>query len=261
MLLQTKQCEVCGLMSSVGEPIDPHHVIHRSQGGTDHDHNVQTTCRTCHDSLHGKNGPTWKIVERSDTRLLVMAGDEVVVDISYPPREWDQGQYLYLIQQMEGFLEQATAQAKWLDNDGLVAAAEATTNMGKGIWIYQAELLYWAMRRIPRGQRVEKLNAIATKMDIGQAYAYRLLRIREDIPDLVSTEYKLSPGFYQVAAQQPDPIAALDMAQERVAEDPRYTVEKFKREVKGEPTCGWLHSGVCDFRDNQRCASCPEKEV
>ena len=260
MLQQAKQCEICGKMSSIGEPIDPHHVIHKSQGGTDHDHNVQTTCRTCHDSLHDKNGPAWKIVERSPERLLVMAGNEIVVDIPYPPQEWDQGEYIAQLPLIDAFLERATEHAMWLAFEGLEAAAEATRNMDKGIWIYQAELLYWAMRKVPRGTRVERINAIAEKMGYGQAYAYRLLNIREWKPDLVSTEYKLAPGFYQVALKQEDPDAALEMAVDRVAEDPRYTVRQFAREVKGEPTCGYMHQGRCDFHENVRCYQCPKRE-
>ena len=42
-------CVNCG-----GRDIDnPHHIIHRSQGGPDEPHNRITLCRTCHKKVHG----------------------------------------------------------------------------------------------------------------------------------------------------------------------------------------------------------------
>ena len=248
-------CAICG---SGTRGTDPHHVVYRSAQGPDTAENILFCCRRCHDAIH-RGG--WTIAEYSPSRLLVMQGEEVVIDIPYPPPEWDQGNYISMLDLVEGFFERATEEVKWLDNEGLVAATEATRNIGSGIWIYQAELIYWAMRRIPRGSRVERLNAIAEAMSMKQSYAYALLRIRESFPTVVSDERKLPPGFYRVAATQPDPPAALAMAEERVAEDPRYTVRQFAKEVQGEAVCGWRHGDKCDFRESQRCSSCPERKT
>jgi 5-methylcytosine-specific restriction endonuclease McrA len=48
LLMRVKGCEVCTLFPQ--GPLDVHHVVRRSQGGTDDaDSNLTALCRSCHD--------------------------------------------------------------------------------------------------------------------------------------------------------------------------------------------------------------------
>ena len=42
-------CEVCESVA-----VDPHHIVFKSQGGTDGIENLIGLCRRCHDITHGK---------------------------------------------------------------------------------------------------------------------------------------------------------------------------------------------------------------
>ena len=42
-------CEVCGKVA-----VDIHHIVFRSQGGTDDIDNLIGVCRTCHDKAHNE---------------------------------------------------------------------------------------------------------------------------------------------------------------------------------------------------------------
>ncbi len=44
-------CEVCG-----ANAVDIHHIIHKSQGGTDEYNNLIALCRKCHDKAHNRSG-------------------------------------------------------------------------------------------------------------------------------------------------------------------------------------------------------------
>jgi 5-methylcytosine-specific restriction endonuclease McrA len=42
-------CHECGKRA-----VDIHHVVHRSQGGSDEASNLRALCRECHDKIHSK---------------------------------------------------------------------------------------------------------------------------------------------------------------------------------------------------------------
>ena len=42
------KCRNCGR----GEWLDPHHVVFRSAGGSNHPNNLLTLCRVCHNDIH-----------------------------------------------------------------------------------------------------------------------------------------------------------------------------------------------------------------
>lgn len=42
------KCRNCGR----GDMLDPHHVIYRSAGGSNHPNNLLTLCRVCHNDIH-----------------------------------------------------------------------------------------------------------------------------------------------------------------------------------------------------------------
>lgn len=44
-------CEVCG-----NRAVDIHHVVHKSQGGTDEANNLIALCRECHNRAHNQSG-------------------------------------------------------------------------------------------------------------------------------------------------------------------------------------------------------------
>jgi len=49
-------CEVCGEFALMG----PHHIIFRSQGGSDHWTNLIMLCVGCHEQAHGPDATEWK---------------------------------------------------------------------------------------------------------------------------------------------------------------------------------------------------------
>jgi 5-methylcytosine-specific restriction endonuclease McrA len=52
-------CEICFKKA----PLDWHHKIHRSQGGTDTRDNLIACCRLCHTRIHeGNFEPQWRIL-------------------------------------------------------------------------------------------------------------------------------------------------------------------------------------------------------
>ena len=45
------RCEVCGTYQNLDAP---HHIIYKSQLGDDHEDNLITLCRSCHNKAHKK---------------------------------------------------------------------------------------------------------------------------------------------------------------------------------------------------------------
>ena len=266
MLQQTKQCQICRIMSSVGVPIDPHHIIHKSQGGTDHDHNVQTTCRNCHDYLHGQRGePAWEIVVHSAERLLVMQGSKVIVDIPYPPGWWSQGHHIEGYRVIADAVHDQRQEVQWLDTDGLTATHDGIKRIEMELWLTRVKAIAVAMLRVPYGQRSEKMAAVTSELGISRTLGHDLHLVHKEYGEDLSTYLEiLEPSFIILAAKASDPQAALVLAVDMKAREPRTTVQKYREALKvgkDEPTCGWLHSGVCGFHENHRCQMCPEKEV
>lgn len=224
-------CEICGTMQGVGD----HHLLHRSLGGGDEPHNLLATCAACHFQLHKEKvgGDGWS-VQRTETRLAVIdnATGELIVERHFDPR-FDQGLYITYLDKIEEMIGVLTDQAKYLDEEGIKAAAAAARKLNGRAWILEAELIYHAMLRVPRGQRMEKLREVAEELGHTEDYARGLLEIRQGIP-LISERHEILPkSFYREALRAENPEEAIELALERKAEDERYSVRKFRHEING----------------------------
>lgn len=49
------RCRLCGKRGT-----DAHHILYRSQGGTDELFNGILLCRACHETVHAEGGRTWR---------------------------------------------------------------------------------------------------------------------------------------------------------------------------------------------------------
>lgn len=231
------RCELCGHDAS-----EPHHLIHRSQGGTDHDHNLLQVCRPCHDSIHRQGYR----VERTRSLLgdeqgtLVTVGtlslwnekDELVLQRHFSTG-FNQTVHLSELQAMPNLLEYCIDEVKYLDYEGMEEAAQIVgRELGEKGWKYLAELMRRARLMIPWGDRTEKLTAIAEKCGLSWRTAQRLALIAEriDLPTLAQSKVD-DMSLVLVAAEAADPVATLAHIEERKAENPNYSVRQARSEI------------------------------
>ena len=52
-------CKVCGVVA-----VNLHHIIYKSQGGTDNVNNLIPLCYMCHDGHHTKNKPSTELFKK-----------------------------------------------------------------------------------------------------------------------------------------------------------------------------------------------------
>ncbi len=62
------QCQLCGTENS----ISPHHIVPKSQGGTDHISNLIILCFNCHRSLHDKPNTVF-------VRYMMVNGEQIPI--------------------------------------------------------------------------------------------------------------------------------------------------------------------------------------
>lgn len=67
-------CQGCKKPLAVGyEWFDAHHVVKRSDGGSDELSNLITVCRACHDKLHPEKRVRWTKNNQADANMLNMS--------------------------------------------------------------------------------------------------------------------------------------------------------------------------------------------
>ena len=47
-------CEYCGVCRPINNGLEIHHIVYRSQGGTDDIENICCLCRACHNAAHAE---------------------------------------------------------------------------------------------------------------------------------------------------------------------------------------------------------------
>lgn len=231
-----------------------HHIVWRSRGGTDGP--TIAICNECHAILNGEKqgGAAWDVVEYSATAVVVADrhSGEVVIE-RYFDSAFDQGDYIASLDHIEGHLADALEDAKYLDEEGLNAAWQATRHFSKGIWIYQAELIYWAVKHIPYGDKTRKVAAVAKEMGFGRSKGMELLQLREALPGLSAHAESLvtdKPSLLREAVRSPEPERAFELLEERLIAQPDVSVRAFRDQLKGAdiaveyhscPDCGQSH--------------------
>ncbi len=233
----TEVCEICG--STRG--LDRHHVVPRRMGGTrepavHNEANLMTLCRSCHRNLHEGR---WLLC-RSPEGIRVVdsnTGEQVMRRLHDP--DLDVPSLFQLLNLAEDSLSQLLQALPYLSDEQLVEGFSYARTFGKRSWLMQAAILYEAQQRSTYGDR--SLEAIARRFDISlrqaQKYAlvWRVFFTRTTEEENVNVDAILleEPSWYVVAAtESQEPEEWLAHAQDRKAEDPRYSVAHFRRDIQ-----------------------------
>ena len=236
-LVANMLCTICGTKRD----LDRHHVTPRGMGGSKNptvlaDNNLMTLCRTCHRNIHEG---AWAL-EKSPSLVRVVDrrnGTEIMRRYSDP--NFDAGRFLGSLNLMESSLVAALGGVIYLNDDQLVEAFQASRSIGKRAWLIQAAILYEAQRRSVYGDQTVK--AIARSFGISLNIAEKYARVwreffavaeREEIFN-VEEIFLDEPSWYVVAAtESPKPQKWLAYAQDKKAENPRYSLSDFRREIQ-----------------------------
>ena len=244
LVVPDSRCEICG----TPRDLDRHHIAPRGMGGSKEpkvlgEDNLITLCRTYHRNFH-EGG--W-VLERSPRLLRVVdgrSGDETMR--RHCLQGFDPAAFLDLLNHLDASLDQAVHLVRYLDDDQLVAAFRCARSLGKRAWLLEAAILYEAQRRSVYGDR--SVEGIARRFEISlrdaQKYAlvWRLFFASDEADDhdgrgaqnvnvdVFSLE---EPSWYVVAAtESPKPQKWLAYAQDKKAENPRYSLSDFRREIQ-----------------------------
>mgnify|MGYP001610690221 CR=1 FL=1 len=242
--ISPRQDLLCALCERAA--ITDHHIVHKSMGGDDHDHNLVLLCTEHHAAAHSEKfgGVTWEISKDSDgLRVLEVATGVMIFEHCYLDG-FDQGQHIHDLQLLPGLLAELVNDVKYLDNDGLKSAGEIAWSLfGKAAWMYVGEVLRVAKLRMLPGTQSEKLRTIAADLGIGLRHAQQLIQIRETFDTKSISQSPVQEStFFLIAAQQENPQEALRNAEEIKAENPRATVKEYQAVLKTGDT---LHRDFC----------------
>jgi len=208
------------------------------------DGNLITLCRTCHRNIH-EGG--WELHRSQDLLQVVdrRTGKEVMRRAR--AQDFDPSALFQLLNVMDNSLVMALSLIVYLDDDQLVELFRASRSLGRRAWMLQAAVLHEAQRRSIYGAR--SLEAIARRFEISvrQAEKYALvwrLFFASESPDEGNGQadkenvnvdvFSLEePSWYIVAAtESPEPRRWLAYAQDRKAEDPRYSISAFRSDIQ-----------------------------
>jgi HNH endonuclease len=240
-------CAIC----SGTRQLDRHHVVPKRMGGTKDPEihgpgNLLRLCRRCHRNIH-EGG--W-VLERSDNELRVTdarTGLQVMRRIHRVG--FDAGDFLGVFNRIDLFLTDAVGLIAFLEDEELVEAFKASRSLGRRAWLLQAAILYEAQLRSVYGEGL--LEGIARKFEIGvrQAEKYSLVwrvffaegeqAASEGSEQIVNVDefFLDEPSWYVVAAtESPEPRRWLAYAQDRKAENPRYSISDFRLDIQSTYT-------------------------
>jgi len=233
--------------------------------------NKITLCRTCHRNIHDHR---WEL-RRSDQELTVVDPEtgELVMRRLFN-RDFDASAFFHQLALSEDCLERLIHNVPFLTDEQLVEAFASAHSLGKRAWVIQAAILYEAQQRSVYGDH--SLEAIARRFDISvrQAEKYALVW-KLYFGDSVNVDAILlnEPSWYVVAASESsDPGFWLGHAQDRKAQDPRYSIADFREDIRlGKeaveagieapvPSCAW-QTTHCEkvlelLTSNWRCRDC-----
>src|SRR3989441_9665051 len=236
------------LICSSSREVDRHHLVPRRMGGSRDKQvhaqsNLLTLCRRCHRNVH-EGG--W-VLEVSETQLKVTdrrTGAEVMRRLYQ--NGFDTGAFLAGFNRIESIVGEGIGSIAFLDDEQLVEAFRISRTVGKKAWLVQAAILHEAQRRSVYGEGM--LVGIARQFEIGvrQAEKYALVwrtfferdERREALEGRtnnvnVDAIFLEEPSWYVVAAtESPAPHQWLAYAQDRKAENPRYSIIDFRSDIQ-----------------------------
>ena len=242
-------CEICG----TNRDLDRHHVVAKGLGGSSDpaihgEANLMTLCRPCHRKIHDGR---WRLRRTPEGMQLLcpQTGELIMRRISDP--HLDTSRLLHLLNLAEDSLSCLLQGLPYLSDDQLVEAYSRVGSCGKRSWVVQAAILYEAQQRSIYGENT--LEAIAHRFEIGlrQAQKYALVwktffagmeQEKTSIIDVFSLEE--SSWYVLASTETKEPEKWLAYAQDRKAEDPRYSVVAFRRDIEAAR----LTQGIDDIK-------------
>jgi len=187
------------------------------------------------------------VLEVSETQLKVTdrrTGAEVMRKLYQ--NGFDAGAFLAGFNRIESIVGEGIGSIAFLDDEQLVEAFRISRTVGKKAWLVQAAILHEAQRRSVYGEGM--LVGIARQFEIGvrQAEKYALVwrtfferdERREALEGRtnnvnVDAIFLEEPSWYVVAAtESPAPHQWLAYAQDRKAENPRYSIIDFRSDIQ-----------------------------
>jgi len=272
-----RQCEVCGDVRS----LDRHHIRPKGMGGSkdpavELPENKITLCRRCHRNIHEG---TW-VLARNRIHLTIVDATtgQLVCRRLYNPG-FDAGALFDGLNLLEAGFDRLLEQIPYLTDEQLVELFAYLRSLGRQAWRAQAAVLWEAKQRSVYGEHT--VEAIARRFDIAyrtaaeyvQAYE-TFFRGEEGLEESANVRtFQLDePSWYLVAVHADEPEFWLGHAQDRKAQDPRYSIAEFREDIRlGKeaietgietpiPPCPWQTSHcekVLELIASDRCQDCP----
>lgn len=216
------------------------------------DDNLIWLCRSCHSHIHEGR---W-LLERFSDGLRVVdkeTGEEVMRRLSLPG--FEAPSFFQALNLAEDSLSSLFAKLAYLSDEQLVEAFGYSRSLGKRSWLVQAAILYEAQQRSAYSDHA--LEGIARRFEIGLRHAQKYALVWKTFfaPEPETGEsvnidaiFLEEPSWYVVAAtESPEPHRWLAYAQDRKAQDPRYSVFAFRREIR----LSRMVEGVADTADGR----------
>ena len=184
-------------------------------------------------------------------------GDRVMRRLSNP--SLDVPSFSQILNNFEEYLSAIIEILPYLSDDQLVEAFNYATTLGKQSWMIRASILYETQQRSSYGEHA--LESIASLFGISRRQAWKYVQVwkaffagnREDMKSSNFETFSFDePSWYVVSATETnDPGKWLSYAQDRKAEDPRYSVSRFRQDIiearpLGQPTNGYIPQGSQD---------------
>ena len=199
--------------------------------------NLMTLCRSCHRNLHEGR---WQL-NRSPEGVRVIdinTGEEVMRRFDNPGV--DIPALFQILNLAESSLSHLHEALPFLTDDQLVEAFAYASSYGKRAWLIQAAILFEAQKRSLHGEQT--LVAIARRFEIGLRHAQKYALVWKVFFAKAGEEENVNidailldePSWYVVAVTETkEPEKWLAYAQDRKAEDPRYSMAAFRRDIVG----------------------------
>ncbi len=235
---QDEHCQICGEVRN----IDRHHIVLKGMGGSKNpmvlaEENLITLCRSCHQKIHEH---IWRI-EREDNSLRVFdehTGEQVMRRQNRP--DFDAPSLFQTLNMAEHSLSFLFEALQYLSDDQLVEAYGCSRSLGKRSWLIEAAILYEAQQRSAYNDHA--LEGIARRFEISLRHAQKYALVWKTFfaPYLEKEEnvnvdafFLDEPSWYVVTATETtDPHRWLAYAQDRKAQDPRYSVFTLRRDIQ-----------------------------
>jgi hypothetical protein len=232
-----RYCEVCGGIRE----LDGHHIRPKGMGGSkdsaiEAPENKVTLCRRCHRNIHDRK---WILTRNQDSLTIADARTGEFVCRRLHDPGFDAAKLFGSLNLLERGLDRLLDYIPYLSDEQLVELFAYLRGVGRQVWRAQAAVLWEAKQRSVYGEQT--VEAIARRFDIAYRTAAEYIQVYEtffndeeglDESANVRTFQLDQPSWYLVAVHGDDPHFWLGHAQDRKAQDPRYSISEFREDIR-----------------------------